>query len=75
MIEKRQYVSFDPKHGSPVGDDLFDECAKCGDLLPSLPPHTIGCRCGNILIDSDAGRLSILDHSAARLFRRSGGTP
>jgi hypothetical protein len=28
------------------------------DLVPSLPSVSLGCRCGNVFVDVDAGRLS-----------------
>ena len=65
---KRNYVLFDVRTGYPTGDDLYYECGICGDALPSLPKDGLGCTCGNIFIDVDAGKVAVKDHSKIRAF-------
>lgn len=66
-----RYMQFDPNEGYPVGDNLFYECLSCGETVPSLPPDSTHCRCRNIMIDVDYGRISIQDHSLIRLYSKS----
>jgi hypothetical protein len=54
----RTYISFDPSRGWPAGSTVYYECLHCGEVIPSLPPDSIDCACGNIGIDVDYGRLS-----------------
>lgn len=63
-----QVISFNPEHGYPAAEGLFYECMTCGTMIPSLPPDSTSCRCHNISIDVDYGRLSIKNHDEARLF-------
>jgi hypothetical protein len=55
----RRPLAFDPGRGYPSGRRIVYECLDCGDNLPSLPAHAETCRCGNIAIDPDAGRISV----------------
>ena len=65
---KRIYHSFNPSSGYPAGNDLFYECLKCGEVIPSLPKDSIACSCRNLSIDVDYGRVSIKDHNLVKLF-------
>lgn len=56
-------VSFDPARGYPVSGDLHYECLGCQQRVPSLPHDSVGCTCGNLFIDVDAGRVSVKDVS------------
>ena len=64
---KRSYHSFDPSSGYPAGSALFYECLKCGVTVPSLPKESTHCRCRNIMIDAEYGRIKIRDHTRVRL--------
>jgi hypothetical protein len=66
--KKRTYIDFDPKTGYPAGDHLFYECHQCHEILPSSPPDSTYCKCWNIMIDIDYGRITIRDHKLAKLF-------
>ena len=66
--KKKIYHSYDPERGYPAGSNLYYECLKCGDIVPSLPIDNIFCSCRNIAIDVDYGRISIKDHSLIKLF-------
>lgn len=73
MIEQlehkgRRYLRFDSSQGFPVGDNLYYECLRCGDFLPSLPNDNIACSCENIAIDIDYGRVHVDDPSQLRAF-------
>jgi len=67
---KKYYIPFDIKStsGYPTGKNLFYECTKCGDILPSWPSNCISCSCKNIFIDIDAGRLIVKDHKFFKIF-------
>jgi hypothetical protein len=67
--KNRQYLTFDPSKGYPTGKDLFYECLKCGDVIPSMPDDDIYCKCRNIMLDVGFSRMKIFDHSKVRLFR------
>ena len=67
-MRERTYRRFDPKQGYPAGEGLFYECTLCGDVIPSLPPDNTRCRCRNVAIDVDYGRMSVDDIGACRLF-------
>jgi len=69
MTGGRQYVEWDPRKGYPAGPDLFYECGLCGDVIPSLPENADACRCGNVSVDADAGRVSVRDNEKLRIFR------
>lgn len=66
--KKRIYQTFDSQKGYPAGKNLYYECAKCGDVIPSLPTDSISCKCRNIHIDVDYGRVSIKDHKFMKVF-------
>ncbi|HVS32820.1 MAG TPA: hypothetical protein VMS98_15355 [Thermoanaerobaculia bacterium] len=55
----------------PNGSDLFYECLRCSDVIPSLPRDNIGCTCGNVFVDIDAYRVAIDDYSKIRVLRRT----
>ncbi len=63
---------FNPKRGYSVGPHLFYKCLLCGDVLPSLPPQSTKCTCGNIQIDTYDARMGIRDHSKACLLEETG---
>ncbi|MCJ9429157.1 hypothetical protein [Kordiimonas marina] len=65
---KRRYQRFDPALGYPAAAHFFYECAACGDVLPSKPEGDLRCRCGNIAIDTGAGRVSVKDEAKFKCF-------
>lgn len=69
---KRSYHNFNPSAGYPAGSNLFYECQRCGEAIPSRPPDSIYCRCRNIMIDVDYGRITIQDHAMVKLFSAIG---
>lgn len=54
----------------PRGRDVLYECLRCGDIIPSLPPDNLGCKCDNVFIDIDAFRILIEDYTKFRLVRK-----
>lgn len=55
---------------APRGQDIFYKCGKCGDIVPSQPKDNIGCKCGNVFIDTDYVRLAVEDLSQFQVMRR-----
>lgn len=45
------------------GRGIFYKCEKCGEMIYSVPKDNIGCKCGNVFIDVNYGRLAIDDYS------------
>lgn len=64
----KTYVEVNHSAGYPIGDSVFYECGKCGEELSSNPPHAIACKCRNIVVDTDAGRISVKDESQFKVF-------
>jgi hypothetical protein len=64
----RTYHDFDPEIGYPAGSNLFYECMRCGDVIPSVPLDSTSCKCRNVMIDTDYGRVSVQDHILVKLF-------
>mgnify|MGYP003383460931 CR=1 FL=1 len=59
---KRQ-IKFDPKQGFPAGRNITYRCLDCGIEVPSAPWPTdrSTCRCANIHVDMDGGRITVKD--------------
>ena len=64
----RHYIPLEPRSGYPVQHGLFYECLRCGETISSVPSDSSHCKCRNIMIDTDYGRISIQDHSQVRLY-------
>ncbi len=67
-LESRSYLRFEPGTGYPARKKLFYECGRCGDSLPSAPVRAMACTCRNIVVDADAGRISVKFPESVRLF-------
>lgn len=52
-------INFDPRLGFPVGEDFYYRCKSCGEIIPSQPADSLGCKCNNIFIDVDYARVSV----------------
>lgn len=65
---KKTYHNFNPSSGYPAGSNLYYECLRCGEIVLSRPPDSIYCKCRNIMIDADYGRIDIDDYSQVKLF-------
>lgn len=62
-------MAFDPAAGYPAGASIEYECTRCGATVPSQPANADACSCRNIVVDGDAGRVSVQDHAAMRVYR------
>jgi hypothetical protein len=65
----RVEVELDHTAGYPAAGDLVYQCLRCGVEVPSFPTSNTRCRCGNLSIDVDGGRLSVDHPSELKLFR------
>jgi hypothetical protein len=61
-------MEFDAARGYPAGPRIRYECAACGDVLESLPEHAVACKCRNVIVDSDAGRVSVKNAAQFSVF-------
>lgn len=50
---------YDPMKSNPIGRGIFYLCEECGDRLDSAAEHAVACSCRNVVIDVDAGRISV----------------
>ncbi len=64
----RKYLSFDPAEACPAGRRLRYECLMCSTTLASIPEHTDSCRCENIVVDVDGGRITVKMPAQMRLY-------
>ena len=69
FLMSEEIINYDYKKGYPAGNDLFYECLECHQRLPSMPVDNIGCSCGNIFIDMEAGRFIAINDEHVRLVR------
>ncbi|WP_157395771.1 hypothetical protein [Pseudomonas sp. GM48] len=58
MTEKK-YINFEASRGFPAGERIRYECEICGETLLSMPQNAAACKCRNIIVDADAGRISV----------------
>ena len=70
--DERQYLVFDAAKGYPAGLRIRYECANCGSILESLPEYAVACECRNVIVDSDAGRVSVKNTTQFRVFELLG---
>ena len=64
----RCYLAIDPRVGYPAGPGLFLECRRCGEILPSMPEVSLACRCRNVRIDVDCGRIAVDNDCKVAVF-------
>ena len=55
---------------TPRAKDIFYQCTKCGDIIPSQPNDNMGCKCGNIFIDNDYVRLVVKDYKHFQVLKK-----
>ncbi|MHB8255490.1 MAG: hypothetical protein ACYDEV_17835 [Acidiferrobacter sp.] len=60
-MNKKTYLAVDASNGYPAGEMIRYECLVCGDTLQSMPQHAIACKCRNVIVDVDAGRVAVKD--------------
>lgn len=68
-------ISFDPKQGYPAARKYQYECLRCGDVVESMPTYDEDwqCKCKNVKVDPDAGRVSVEDDSKLRILEKDDG--
>lgn len=68
MSNAKNYLPIDPVRGYPAGDSIIYECLSCGDTLQSIPSHAVACKCRNVIVDVDAGRVTVKDANKFRVY-------
>ncbi len=64
-----EIIAFDWTRGYPSSKNLFYECTNCQTIVPSLPNDSTTCKCSNVSIDVDYGRVAIRDHNKIHLLK------
>lgn len=64
----RNYLVVDVSTGYPAGETIRYECLVCGDSVPSMPQHAVACKCRNVIVDVEAGRVAIKDSSKFKAY-------
>ncbi len=67
----KEYLNFDASKGYPTDRDLFYECTICGSSVPSHLDVSMGCKCRNIFVDADYGRVSIKQEKEIKIYREN----
>ncbi len=57
-MTNRKYMKFDVTKGYPAGRRIRFECCLCGVTLASMPEHSAACKCRNIIVDAESGRVT-----------------
>jgi len=70
LSANKRYIFFDINNGYPASEKIFYECQKCKDILPSTPKESVICKCKNISIDVDYGRVSVKDPLQFKIFSK-----
>lgn len=61
MNGMRECLKVDVSKGFPAGESIHYRCLVCGEALPSMPQYAVACQCRNIIVDVDAGRVTVKD--------------
>jgi hypothetical protein len=71
-MPKKNSVIIDLQHdfssSMPRSKKIFYQCLKCWCIVPSDPTDSLSCSCGNISIDTDAGRAGCRDQKTMRVL-------
>jgi len=67
----KNYIDFNSLDAYPAGDSIFYECLVCGSTIPSLPQHAIACKCRNLILDTDAGRIAVKSTDKIKAFSKT----
>ncbi len=67
-MTNRKYLEFNAATGFPAGSCIRYECGICGETLASMPEHAAACKCRNIIVDADAGRVAVKDSSKMKAY-------
>lgn len=74
-MKKKKYIKYDPNKSYPTGEDIFYECLKCHTASVSVPDESWSCKCGNVMLDIDYGRLSVKDQSLFTIYKSETDMP
>lgn len=64
----KNYLSFVPNGRLPSGKSVFIECLQCGEIVPTKPDNNTHCKCENVWLDADYGRVVIRDWNLIKVF-------
>ena len=64
----RNYLSCDFSKGYPAGASIRYECGVCGSTIPSMHEHSVACKCRNVIVDVDAGRVAVKDNGKLKAY-------
>ncbi|MBN8711692.1 MAG: hypothetical protein BGO12_18290 [Verrucomicrobia bacterium 61-8] len=64
----KKELSFVKNGGLPNTPNKFLECLECTGIVPLFSKENTHCKCNNICLDVDYGRVSIRDWDKIRLF-------
>jgi len=67
-MSDKKYLILNSLAGYRAGEAICYECIICGGTLKSMPEHSVACKCRNIIIDVDAGRIAVKDSSKFRAY-------
>ena len=63
-----KYLDVGTAKGIPAGEGISYECLSCGTVLLSNPENSAACKCRNVIIDVDAGRVAVKSLENFRAF-------
>lgn len=55
---KTKSRAFDPSSSNSFGRGIYYVCERCNSKLDSSGEHAVACKCCNLILDIDAGRIS-----------------
>lgn len=67
-MKERKYLDIDKMEGYPSGKKIRYECTICDTIVKSTFKEIEPCKCKNIDVDCDAGRLIIKDKKNFKIF-------
>lgn len=66
-----EIVPYDPRKGYPGRIGLSYRCPLCGEIIPSSPPTSMTCGCGNLYIETGVLRVKNPDLQPMLLKKRT----
>lgn len=70
-MDQVNYLDATSSRGIPAGSSIRYECLACGETLPSRPEHSLACRCRNVIVDVDAGRVAVKNMTKFKAFSQA----
>ncbi len=67
-MTNRKYIEFNAATGYPAGTRIRYECGICGETVTSTPEYAVACKCRNIIVDADAGRIAVKDSTQMKVY-------